>query len=253
MSHPDAGKAGALRSPHQRAVPSVTIVAPQKRHHAYGCRQKAASLQPAAKHSEVHSSVNPSQRGESAGCPHGGFTTEEDTSLGGRGEKASGPATSGAAAPRKVAWTDQEDDNGSASSTQAPGGKRPRRGEGGDSKQNRCGLCGSLCSSMAQKRCSCSILCSPPPHLFHSNVKMLMRNAGPEGYMAENIPIYAYYTGIIYTGTLGEKGYMGIFRGARFNFQGLRGGHTCPNAMQTVSFDRQLHCACTGEDFMHIR
>jgi hypothetical protein len=40
--------------------------------------------------------------------------------------------------------------------------------------------------------------------------------------MAENIPVYAY-TGI-YTGILGEKGYMGVFRGARINFQGLGGG-----------------------------
>jgi hypothetical protein len=47
--------------------------------------------------------------------------------------------------------------------------------------------------------------------------------------MAENIPVYAY-TGI-YTGILGEKRYMGVFRGARINFQGLGGGHTYPNAM----------------------
>jgi hypothetical protein len=58
-------------------------------------------------------------------------------------------------------------------------------------------------------------------------------------------PIYAY-TGILYIGLLGGKGYMGDFRGARINFQGLGvGGHTSPNATYMVSFDRQLHCACT--------
>jgi hypothetical protein len=57
-----------------------------------------------------------------------------------------------------------------------------------------------------------------------------MSKAGPEGYiMAENIPVYAY-TGIC-TGILREKGYMGVFRGARINFQGLGGGYTYPNAM----------------------
>jgi hypothetical protein len=51
----------------------------------------------------------------------------------------------------------------------------------------------------------------------------IMIKAGPEGYMAENIPVYYAYSGI-YTGILGEKGYMGVFRGARNNFQGLGGG-----------------------------
>jgi hypothetical protein len=57
--------------------------------------------------------------------------------------------------------------------------------------------------------------------------------------MAENIPVYAY-TGI-YTGILGEKGYMGVFRGVRINFQGLGGGPTfirmlCKRSHSTDNF-----------------
>jgi hypothetical protein len=64
--------------------------------------------------------------------------------------------------------------------------------------------------------------------------------AGPEGYIAENIPVYGY-SGI----NTGIRGIWG-FWGSKINFQGLGGGHTYPNAMQMVSFDRQFYCACTG-------
>jgi hypothetical protein len=50
-----------------------------------------------------------------------------------------------------------------------------------------------------------------------------MCKAGPEGYMAENIPVYAY-TGI-YTGVLGEKGYMGFFGGPGSIFRAWVGAH----------------------------
>jgi hypothetical protein len=53
--------------------------------------------------------------------------------------------------------------------------------------------------------------------------------------MAENMPMYAY------TGILGEKGYMGVFRGARIKFQGLGGGGThirmlCKRSHSTDNF-----------------
>jgi hypothetical protein len=54
-----------------------------------------------------------------------------------------------------------------------------------------------------------------------------MCKAGPERYMAENIPIYAYAGIPVYWG---KKGIWG-FSGARINFKGLGGwGHTYPNA-----------------------